>query len=730
MPRRRGAILLTFLVGASSFSSRLLIGPGGPSPSNAPSNAPSKAPTLAPSKAPSASPSASNAPTPPANSPYSADLPTTWVNPVKREVRCRNYAHHWTSIGLYAGIKSTAECDNGMEVQTECHGGGAVLGLYRYVEGYEGWDSLPTEGDAYSLVCSGIDLALVWNIMGPMNGCAIWKDGKQVGAYHGTWRGGGLDARALLWGYHCKVKRVYISGNDNMVAEQSLAGRAWDEVVTTFFSSDARIAATVVVLGFVMFVLFLKIRRRYKNPPLKLPTHAQLLSEAEQSKVLVIKALFGRLAECDSRRMVQSAWALWKAKSRDWTPPFKAPPPKAKAPPSHQHNHQVTRSSLKPGHRTTVSYDSAYYSSSTRPTESAARRNQKALRHWLKGRMRQQGERALRRVWDRWLGSVLLVGSVQQRAQTRTKPCPCCKRVVGEGLEYDRYRSPNSGSTATIHYRSVCPWCDHAACWVCENASWPCAPYNRVRNFPVFRSLVSKRQLTEAWRHWKYIIQHEHEGTDQYVALLRMALADDDLDFRENKQLTVAKRKYNVSETEHQQMVAEIRRENRKSQDVVPMQQLTSSLESFDAYSPKKGLSTRSSPPYTSLSPTQSRTRGHVRKHTGEDQYLDLLKIALADGVLHYYENKQLETARLKYNISESEHEQMLVLLQRAKAKETTAQPPPRSPPPRSPPRSHQYEKQKFGSSGRVDARQRLTRLGVDTRPPASPWSGGGGNWR
>mgnify|MGYP003314369908 CR=1 FL=1 len=95
-----------------------------------------------------------------------------------------------------------------VEVGVVLIGAGFAVGLYGYLEGYEGWDSLLAQGDEYRLVCSGLDLALLWDVGGPLHGCGIWKGGKQIGAYHGTWRGGGLNARLLLWGYKCRVKHV------------------------------------------------------------------------------------------------------------------------------------------------------------------------------------------------------------------------------------------------------------------------------------------------------------------------------------------------------------------------------------------------------------------------------------------------------------------------------------------------------------------------------------------
>jgi hypothetical protein len=151
------------------------------------------------------------------------NLPAMWKNPVKRAIKCRTYEHHWTSVALYVGVKGMSECDTGKEMQYECHGGGIAVGAYHYMEGYSGWNSLPSEGDEFSLVCSGIDLALVWDIGGPLHGCGMWKDGKQIGSYHGTWRGGGLDVRALLWGYKCKV-----TSSTNFVRDDSRVQRARD----------------------------------------------------------------------------------------------------------------------------------------------------------------------------------------------------------------------------------------------------------------------------------------------------------------------------------------------------------------------------------------------------------------------------------------------------------------------------------------------------------------------
>jgi hypothetical protein len=190
-------------------------------------------------------------------------LPLMWSNPIKRPIKCRNYAHHWTSAALYEvmrlvllvvshlslsislvfvqGIKSMSQCDNGVEVHHECHGAGLAVGLYQYLEGYEGWDHMLAEGDEYSLVCSGLDVALLWDIGGPLHGCGIWKGGQQIGTYHGTWRGGGLNVRLLLWGYKCKVKRVRMrhslpsTGGSNATGFGLLAMRpaAFTDVPTT-----------------------------------------------------------------------------------------------------------------------------------------------------------------------------------------------------------------------------------------------------------------------------------------------------------------------------------------------------------------------------------------------------------------------------------------------------------------------------------------------------------------
>jgi hypothetical protein len=134
----------------------------------------------------------------------SLTLPMTWPNPTRiGDIKCRDSATHWTSGALYVGMEGKSECENGAVIRYQCHGGGLAAGLFHYMEGYYSWKHEPAIGQAYSLVCSGIDAAFLWSFTGPLFGCGIWQGGLNVGSYHGTWRGGGLDLRAILWGYEC-----------------------------------------------------------------------------------------------------------------------------------------------------------------------------------------------------------------------------------------------------------------------------------------------------------------------------------------------------------------------------------------------------------------------------------------------------------------------------------------------------------------------------------------------
>jgi hypothetical protein len=148
---------------------------------------------------------------------WDASVQWMWSNPIMGKdsegAKCRTIDHHWTSIALYTGIRGRTECDSGDYFEYDCHGGGMAVGLYHYMEGYAGFRNLEqlkalSRGDKYSLVCGGIDASIGWAIGGPLHGCAYWKDNKQLGASTGTWRGGGLDAKAGVWGYQCKITKV------------------------------------------------------------------------------------------------------------------------------------------------------------------------------------------------------------------------------------------------------------------------------------------------------------------------------------------------------------------------------------------------------------------------------------------------------------------------------------------------------------------------------------------
>jgi len=138
----------------------------------------------------------------------SKNLPAIWKNPIERNIKCREYAHHWTSAFLYVGSRRLIECDDGKRLSLDCHGAGMAVGAYSYDEGYSGWDQLPAKGATYSMVCAGLDLVWAWNLGGFAHGCGIWKGNDQIGAYLATPRGGGLNFRGPVWGYRCTVDLV------------------------------------------------------------------------------------------------------------------------------------------------------------------------------------------------------------------------------------------------------------------------------------------------------------------------------------------------------------------------------------------------------------------------------------------------------------------------------------------------------------------------------------------
>ena len=142
----------------------------------------------------------------PSNTPVAATegiepkLPAMGSDPLSVSVKCTDYSHHWTSIAFYAGMKSQLECvdmDSGQQfkVQQMCHGGGLSLGIYNYMEGYKSFrdvDALRELEGGHDMMCTGLSATFGWSFLGPFEYCMMRKngDGKTLGEYHPTWRGG------------------------------------------------------------------------------------------------------------------------------------------------------------------------------------------------------------------------------------------------------------------------------------------------------------------------------------------------------------------------------------------------------------------------------------------------------------------------------------------------------------------------------------------------------------
>ena len=59
------------------------------------------------------------------------------------------------------------------------------------------------------MMCTGLSATFGWSFLGPFEYCMMRKngDGKTLGEYHPTWRGGGvINGHALLVGYRCETR--------------------------------------------------------------------------------------------------------------------------------------------------------------------------------------------------------------------------------------------------------------------------------------------------------------------------------------------------------------------------------------------------------------------------------------------------------------------------------------------------------------------------------------------
>jgi hypothetical protein len=77
------------------------------------------------------------------------------------------------------------------------------------MEGYKAFRDvkalLELEG-GHDMICTGVSLTAGWSVLGPAEYCVMRKDGKELGKYHPTWRGGGfINAHAVVVGYRCET---------------------------------------------------------------------------------------------------------------------------------------------------------------------------------------------------------------------------------------------------------------------------------------------------------------------------------------------------------------------------------------------------------------------------------------------------------------------------------------------------------------------------------------------
>jgi hypothetical protein len=141
------------------------------------------------------------------NNPLS--LGTRFGSEKQQLIRCVDFRNSWTSIAFYSGQTGTSLCINlqtgqYFELERECHGGGLALGVFDYNEAYMAFSELPTGG--VSLYCTGLHVSALASFLAPMEWCAFQQDGRTIGEWHGTFRGGGLAARAGFTGFSCEFR--------------------------------------------------------------------------------------------------------------------------------------------------------------------------------------------------------------------------------------------------------------------------------------------------------------------------------------------------------------------------------------------------------------------------------------------------------------------------------------------------------------------------------------------
>jgi hypothetical protein len=229
--------------------------------------------------------------------------------------------------------------------------------------------------------------------------------------------------------------------------------------------------------------------------------------------------------------------------------------------------------------------------------------------------------------------------------------------------------------------------------------------------YAAYRSGNSLMQLEKRWKAWKSDVSEAN--LEQYEDLVRMAMADGTIDDRESKKLADARRKYNVTVSQHEELLVKLasprkfslsglgkapktspskspkkkEREKdpqRKQLDILRGQLIEAGGKAGDGWAFASGEegapSKRERRLRLSLDAVfrshdlqklrlcwkrwgQYKPPRKQEPRKQESAYLDLLAMAMTDGVADEREDQRLAHARRKYNITTTQHHEMVALL-------------------------------------------------------------------